>query len=317
MKPLSNLALAKKLIQDEIFDLGLYKALDEIAAGDLKKLFAELIPIETKHVAFWQDFFKTKIEKLNFWQRLKLALIVLVSRIFGEKAIHLVVEAIEVYGVQKYLMLWETYRLQPLGTALKTILEDEFRHEDRIVTEIVTRRINPEKIRNIFLGFNDGLVEILGAVSGFFAAFQDVSSVLIAGSTVAVAGSLSMAAGAFVASSSENEVKKIEEGKRQFLNQPLAEDQRDSAITTAAVVGVFYFLGAMVPILPVLLGSRNMLAPFIASAGLIALVSLALAFLSGMSIKKRIAMNLAIIALAVSITYAIGAMAKQWWGIAI
>ena len=38
---------------------------------------------------------------------------------------------------------------------------------------------------------NDGLVEILGAVSGFFAAFGDAITVLIAASTTAVAGSLS------------------------------------------------------------------------------------------------------------------------------
>lgn len=145
MRPAVDLKLAHKLIQDEIFDLSLYRALNEIASGDLKKLFAELIPIETKHVAFWQNFFQTKIDKLDFWPRLKLRLIIWACRILGEKAIHLVVEAIEVYGVRKYLLLWEKYHSEPLGPALKNILEDEFRHEDRIVTELVTRRISPEK----------------------------------------------------------------------------------------------------------------------------------------------------------------------------
>ena len=245
-------------------------------------------------------------------------MIVRACRMFGEKASHLVVEAIEVYGVRKYLLLWEAYRLEPLGAAVKTILEDEFRHEDRIVTEIVTRRINPEKIRNMFLGFNDGLVEILGAVSGFFAAFPDAASVLIASSTVAVAGSLSMAAGAFVASSSENEVKRIEEGKDRFLGQPPPESPSASPpVAAATMVGIAYLFGAMIPVLPVLFGAGNMLAPFVASAALIALVSLILAFLSGMSIARRIATNLAIIALAVGVTYSIGTVAKYVWGIAV
>src|SRR5439155_1226062 len=79
------------------------------------------------------------------------------------------------------------------------ILMDEFKHEDTVVTSLTERKINPERIRNIFLGMNDGLVEILGAVSGFFAAFGDAATVLIAASTTAVAGSLSMGAGIYVA----------------------------------------------------------------------------------------------------------------------
>ena len=67
------------------------------------------------------------------------------------------------------------------------------------------------------MGLNDGLVEILGAVSGFFAAFSNPVSVLIAGLTVAVAGSFSMAAGVYVATGSRNEVAGIEEKKREFL----------------------------------------------------------------------------------------------------
>lgn len=47
------------------------------------------------------------------------------------------------------------------------------------------RRISPERVRDVFLGLNDRLVEILGAVSGFFAAFGNAATVLVAGLTVA------------------------------------------------------------------------------------------------------------------------------------
>jgi hypothetical protein len=33
---------------------------------------------------------------------------------------------------------------------------DEFRHKDVLVTELTKRKINPERIRNVFLGLNDG-----------------------------------------------------------------------------------------------------------------------------------------------------------------
>ena len=76
---------------------------------------------------------------------------------------------------------------------------DEMKHEDVLVTNLTERKINAEQIRNIFLGLNDGLVEILGAVSGFFGAFNNPATVLMAASTTAVAGALSMGAGAFLA----------------------------------------------------------------------------------------------------------------------
>ena len=76
-------------------------------------------------------------------------------------------------------------------------------------------RENPQ----FFLGLNDGLVEILGAVSGFFGAFGEATMVLIAASTTAVAGALSMAAGAFLALNSEKEVKTTEIAKKIFLGE--------------------------------------------------------------------------------------------------
>lgn len=175
--------------------------------------------IETRHLAFWQKFFDMKLERLNLGRRLKLWCFIWLCRLFGSTAVHLVLEAIEVYGVRKYLALWNSYQDQPLGEALKGILQDEFKHEDVLVTKLTERKINPEKIRNIFLGLNDGLVEILGAVSGFFGAFGDTVTVLIAASTTAVAGALSMAAGAFLTLNSEKEVRAMEAAKKRFLGE--------------------------------------------------------------------------------------------------
>ncbi len=165
--------LARDLILDELFDLSLYKALRGVTQPDVHDTLDELIKVETAHLAFWQRFFDLKLEQLNLGRRIKLSVMMLVCRLFGSTAVHLVLEAIEVYGVRKYLALWKSYQGQPLGEALQGILQDEFKHEDVLVTKLTERKINPEKIRNIFLGLNDGLVEILGAVSGFFGAFGE------------------------------------------------------------------------------------------------------------------------------------------------
>jgi len=310
--------LGRTLILDELFDLSLYRALREISRGKLRSVLDDLIEVEIKHLAFWTKFFDLKLDRLDLHRRLKLRLLVLVCRLFGSTAIHLVLEAIEVYGARKYLTIWETYKDDPLGGAVKDILVDELKHEDTVVTELTERKINPETIRNIFLGLNDGLVEILGAVSGFFAAFGDAVTVLIAASTTAVAGSVSMGAGAFAALNSEKEVQQTESAKQRFLGseKSLAEMQ-ETPFRSGLVVGASYLAGAMVPVLPVLFGAKDMYFSTAAAGVMSIVVSTILAFLSGMDIKRRILLNLAIIAAAVTITYVIGGIAKSLWGISV
>ncbi len=315
----SDPELAKRLILDELFDLSLYKALRQMAGGGaLRDVLDTLIPVETRHFAFWQGFFDRHIAALDLRRRLKLRLLVGAARLGGTPVIHLILEAIEVYGVRKYLAVWKRYGDGPLGEAVRGILEDEFKHEDAVVTSDAERRINPQRVRDIFLGLNDGLVEILGAVSGFFAAFSRAATVLIAGSTVAVAGALSMAAGAYIASSSEAEVRSTEAARRRFLGEPdPPSEQGDTPLRSAVLVGVSYLAGAVVPLLPVGMGARSLLLSLVVGGVMILLVSTVLAFLSGMEIKRRIVLNLAIVAAAVGITYLIGTVTKATWGIGV
>jgi VIT1/CCC1 family predicted Fe2+/Mn2+ transporter len=308
--------LARALVLDELLDLALYERLRDIATGHLRVVLDRMIPIERRHVKFWQDYFDLPLTSLGALRRIKLALCIGLCRVFGAPAIHLVLEAIEVYGVRKYLAIWDIAVGTPLEAGLRGILRDEFEHEDAVVTGDEERRINPERIRNIFLGLNDGLVEIVGAVSGFFGAFGDPATVLIAGSTTAVAGALSMAAGAFVASSSESEVRETEVARRRFLGEMVASgDSAEPALLSAALVGVSYLAGALVPMLPIALGAHSALPSVIGAGAVIVAVSTVLAFLSGMKIRRRVLMNLGILAAAAAISYAIGIATQRVFGI--
>ena len=310
--------LGRRLILDELFDLSLYRALRDVAPAGVRPTLDALIPVESRHFAFWQDFFGLRLTRLDLGRRLKLALLVAVCRVFGAPAIHLVLEAIEVHGVRKYLQVWTRYKDTRLDGALRDVLEDEFKHEDATLGEDGERRISPERVRNIFLGLNDGLVEILGAVSGFFAAFGNAGMVLMAGMTVAVAGALSMAAGAYAAVSSEEEVRETDVLKRRFLGEEGGEAApRESALRSGLLVGTSYFAGALIPVLPVLFGARTAWPSVFAAGAVIVLVSTILAFLSGMDVRRRIALNLAIIALAVGVTYAIGMVTRALFGIEV
>jgi len=172
-------------------------------------------------------------------------------------------------------------------------------------------------VRNVFLGLNDGLVEILGAMSGFFAAFSSTAAVVAAGFTVGVAGALSMAAGAYIGAGSEAELREIENARRRFLGEPLSSEPADSALAAAAVVGIGYFIGAAVPVLPVALGAHTVWPTVVTGGTMIVAVSAVVAFISGMNLRRRIARNVVITGLAVAITYVLGVLTKRVLGVAI
>ena len=313
-----NAGLAERLILDELFDLSLYTTLRGHAAGDVRKTLDELIPIETRHLAFWQDFFDVRIDRLDVGRRLKLLLLASIGRLLGSIGIELILEAIEIYGVRKYLLVWDAYKGGPLGEAVEQVLEDEFRHEDEVVARLTQRKINPERIRDIFLGLNDGLVEILGAVSGFFGAFANPLTVLLAALTTAVAGALSMGAGAYVATSSQEEVARTERRRKQFLGAGDASAINEtSPLRSAFAVAASYLAGAFIPVFPVVVGAKTAFAPLIVGGSVTLVVSLVLAFLSGMDVKRRVSTNLVIVAGAVGVTYVSGMLLKRVLGVAL
>lgn len=311
--------LGRRLVLDEIFDLSLYRALREIAPASMRPIFDALIPIETRHVAFWQKFFGLEdVTTLDAGRRLKLALLVAVCRLFGATAIHVVLEAIEVHGIRKYLEVWKRYGDGPLGAAVREILEDEFKHEDLVVTaDGGERRINPEMVRNLFLGLNDGLVEILGAVSGFFAAFNSSVAVVTAGFTVGVAGALSMAAGAYIGANSEAELRATEDERQRFLGEAVTSEAGQRPLVSAAIVGIGYLVGAVVPVLPVLFGARSVVPTVLTGGTMIIAVSAIVAFISGMNVRRRIVLNVIITGIAVVVTYALGLLTKKLLGVSI
>ena len=311
-----NKGLAEQLIVDELFDLSLYQALRKITSGNLQKTLDELIPIETRHYNFWQDFYHIKIHKLNFGYRLKLGVITLVCKVFGETSIYLILEAIEVYGIRKYLTVWKQYQNTPLAEAVRTVLQDEFTHEDEIVSGLNQKKISPERIRNIFLGFNDGLVEFVGAVGGFFAAFQNTQSVLIASFTGAVAGALSMAVGVYASSGSEAEMQRMALEKEEFLSGTVSNNQAVvHPFSSAVIVGISFLFGAMVPILPVLFGAKSVFLSWICGGSVAILVTTVLSFISGMKIRKRVLTNITMVAVAVTVAYTVGVLVKKFLGV--
>jgi len=69
-------------------------------------------------------------------------------------------------------------------------------------------------IRDVIFGANDGLVSILALVAGVYGATTESHTILIAGIAGAIAGAISMGAGAYLSSKSEKEVTKKENRRK-------------------------------------------------------------------------------------------------------
>lgn len=315
-------AIAARLAQNELFDGSLYRRLAQIEKdADVQQMLIHLSEFEDRHVRFWQCLASLDRVRLTFGLRVKMAFLLFLRRLLGSKLTFLILEAIEHYGVTKYLKLWEQYRNTSLAEGIRAILMDELKHEDEAILQANRRHIRSEDFRHTVLGLNDGLVEILGSVGGFYAAFRDPHTVALAASIVGVAGALSMAAGAYASVKSEVEVQAVEKSKMRVLAEitgdSVEESSGESPWRAAFVVGVFYLLGALIPVLPFWLGVQRPFVSFASGFLAAGLIAALLAVMSGVPVLRKMTENALIVAGTVAITYAMGLLAQRYFGIEI
>ncbi|MDO8661252.1 MAG: VIT1/CCC1 transporter family protein [Candidatus Woesearchaeota archaeon] len=101
--------------------------------------------------------------------------------------------------------------------------------------------ISGNTLRNIILGGQDGLVNVLGIVLGVGAATQDAKLILLTGLVATAAESVSMAAVAYTSSKAEKEFDKSVRDKHGKTLHPLHE---------AVVVGGSSVIGSLIPLVP-------------------------------------------------------------------
>ncbi|NBS69296.1 hypothetical protein EBT31_10340 [bacterium] len=123
-----------------------------------------------KHIShFGKKRFALDVVSLRFEDRFRNAVILFFVRCLGDRAGYVFLEAVETHGIKKYLDLWAGVEDSEVREGLRSILTDELLHEDEAATG-GKRTVLADVVRNAFLGFNDGSVEILGAVTGLVAA---------------------------------------------------------------------------------------------------------------------------------------------------
>lgn len=301
---------ALKLMLHEQFDLKLYQAFYKKAKDSaLRDILLTMIQEEAEHVAIWKKYIGDERAKFSIATHFKYGLLILSSSIFGDKAIRLIVESIEVHGIRAYLRVAEEVQGTKFQAPLEQVLRDEFEHEASIIGSSDAEKRTGDTVRNFLLGFNDGLVELLGVVIGFYATLSSPKLIIVAGISVISAGSFSMAAGAFNATYAEADIDTLEDNKERFKQGKkvhLSVRAGTAPISAALTVGSAFVIGGLTILAPVFFGVTHVLYSILAAGVAIVLVAGVLAFVSGMHIRQQILLNFGVVVAAALFAMIVG-----------
>ncbi len=211
---------AKEFYINEINDYEFYMFLSEkVKDENLKENLIRIANMEKGHANFWKQF----LEKNNAPipqaspAKLRQAIALILNKFTNPVLVVSFLELGESGGVKEY---YDFLNNAPLSDEdkekLKKIIVDEIEHETFFAKE--AEKFGLSNVRDFVLGMNDGLVEILGAVTGLSAVYvNNPLMVAVSGSIVGVAGALSMGIGAFISVRSQRQVNKALNEKIEIL----------------------------------------------------------------------------------------------------
>jgi len=237
------LRLARGFYRDEYADSVLYAQLAKTEKdARIREEFLRLSNIESKHAKFWHDFIKRhggEVPKPSV-KRLTIFGVKLLRRILGPGSVASLLEMGENSAIQKYFKYLTTYAegfTDEEMERIKDVILDELEHE-RFFYES-KKRFHVENVRDFVLGMNDGLVEILGAVTGLSAVYPNSPQLVgVSGLIVGVAGALSMAIGAFISVRSQRQVNEAIQERMEVLFKVSPERVKEELVSRLVEGGV-------------------------------------------------------------------------------
>ena len=172
----------------------------------LRARFAELARVESLHMAFWRAFLLKRGITTAEPSWLSFAWARLLRRILGTRRYLSLLEITEATAVDSYYQFLNSAALEEAErTNIARIIEDELGHEEELESQF--NALPKDNVRDFVMGMNDGLVELLGAVTGLSAVYPTHPRIVaVNGLVVGLAGALSMAIGTWVSVRSQRQV---------------------------------------------------------------------------------------------------------------
>ena len=223
---------AYKIMQAKGYERLIKKATDERT----RQLLADISTDELSDAESWlqkiyqlagEDRESGRVSFLN--QKVSLMMGILGIRGFFEWTIIAEDESVEELAIQ-------ATNISDLDTSEEwtRIASDEWLHIKRMKKEVLGMEGwemgGGGGVRDVIFGANDGLVSILALVAGVYGAITESYPILIAGIAGAVAGAISMGAGAYLSSKSEKEMTDKESERKGIRKKGTSEKEREELV---------------------------------------------------------------------------------------
>jgi VIT1/CCC1 family predicted Fe2+/Mn2+ transporter len=195
------------------------KAIDNIT----KNLLTEISTNEANDADDWNKVMKAINEDKPFKpatylkQRVRLMMMILGPRNFLEWVLIAEDESVEEISIKA-----GNIQDKETSDTLMRIVSDERLHVNKMKKEVLGMETwemgGGGGVRDVIFGANDGLVSILALVAGVYGAVTDSKLILITGVAGAIAGTISMGAGAYLSAKSEKEVTQKENQRKGIIS---------------------------------------------------------------------------------------------------
>ncbi len=311
-----RLDMEQGFYRDEVHDIAVYTALAENESRpELRRLLQKLADTEKKHAKIWKDIISDAGETPHepAFVGFAVAYYVFIRKVLGTAFAIKLLERGEERAIEEYSAALGSRRISGKGKAAirNVILNDEKFHEKELSGKIGEYTGDLNYIKSIIFGLNDGLVELLAVVTGLAVVATSSLVVAVAGIVVGIAGTLSMAAGEYISSKS-----------RGLVREAMREDvvHKTSPAKEAMYIGLFYFIGAIIAVLPFILGLvryAGIITSIVLVVIVLTVVSTIVAIISDTSAKRRVAEMLVISLGAAFVTIILGAIIRYYFGISI
>ena len=178
-----------------------------------KEIYQKLATIEDEHAHLWEKELTKKCIQPIFKLQLKIRGMLLLGKICGFTIVAHMVERMERTSAEKYFNQIDLSTYQKFRDHLQKLLPAERGHSS-VLLRLHNKPVDRGRwhrgaggIRDIIFGMNDGLLSTFSLIAGVAGGSTSSNVILLAGVAGAVAGSISMAAGAFVSTRAEREIK--------------------------------------------------------------------------------------------------------------
>lgn len=303
--------------RDEITDRDFYVRLAKrLDPGDFQDNLLRLSRIEERHSAFWKRLLQERGYNTSRIRHnsIKLMFLMFVLRFLGLFLTVRLLEHGEIRAIKSYREFLDNHQQDDdVKEGVRSILKDEIEHEEVFASHISKNERMIQRNQDIIYGISDGLVEVLGSISGLAAIFLSGLYVALGGLVIAVSGAMSMALGAYLSNKSKTEYQIAEIEKRSLFNP--TEQQKNSmeqikgeSKKTAATTAASYLLGSSIPIIPYLvLGKIEAFITSIVLVGLFqALVNSIIALSTNTNIKRAAMRSSLLSVLVALVTFSLG-----------